>query len=142
MPDETPGAPNPGDNLPYPDEVLFAPPQRTVVPRPVYRGRRMKTLSARCAALMRYWSVGRLMFGLFCVFAFGLLGVAVADAFFCPESATVRFWEGCLYETIGLGAGGGLLGFAFFLLAVWTFDSRPSPKPDPITLLPDNRSNL
>ncbi len=65
------------------------------------------------------------------MFAFGLIGVAVADAFFCPEGTAARFWQGCMWETIGFGAGGGLLGFAFSLLAVRAFDRRPSPKPDP-----------
>lgn len=135
MPDEIPGVPNPADSspevtLPYPDEVLFAPLQRSVVPRPVYRHRRIKGIYARCVWFTRIWSVGRLIVGLFCVFAFGLLGVAVADALFCPEGTSVRFWEGCLYETIGFGAGGGLLGFAFSIMAVQALDHQPSSKSD------------
>lgn len=140
MPDETAEHPNPvgaksDAALPYPDEVIFAPPRRAVVPRRVYRRRRIKALYALIAGLMRYWSVGRLVVGLFCVFAFGLIGVAIADAIFCPEGTGARFWEGCLYETIGFGVGGGLLGFAIFLFAVRIFDRRPSPlrgsTPDP-----------
>lgn len=131
MPDET--APTVQDPRPYPDEVLLAPPRRSVVEPPVYRGRRVKAFSARCAILIRYWSVYRSILALFCVFAFGLIGVAAADAFFCPEGAGVTFWEGCLWETVGLGSGGGLLGFAFFLLAVQAFSTRPSPRPDSTT---------
>ena len=138
MPDEAPGianpaGSNPGDILPYPDEVLFAPPQRSVAPRPVYRHRLLKALYARGARFTRLWSVGRLTVGLFCILAFGLIGVAVADVLFCPEGASVRFWEGCLYETIGFGAGGGLLGFVFSIIAIRVFDRRPSLKPNPPT---------
>ena len=138
MPDETAGAPNPAatsseDALPYPDEVLFAPPQRAVLPRPIYRHRWIKGLYARGVWLSRQWSIGRFVVGLFCVFAFGLIGVAVADAFFCPGGTAARFWQGCMWETIGFGSGGGLLGLAFFVLALRTFDRRPSPAPDPAT---------
>lgn len=112
---------------PNPDDVIFASVRRPMVERPVYRGRRVKALSARCAGLVRYSSIIRLVIGLFCVFAFGLIGVAVADAFFCPEGAALAFWEGCLWETVGFGGGGGLLGFAFFLLSVQTFAHRPPP---------------
>ena len=90
----------------------------------------MKALYARAVSFTRIWSVGRLTVSLFCIFAFGLIGLSVADGIFCTTETGVRFWEGCLYETIGFGAGGGLLGFAFALLAVRAFDSRPSPKPD------------
>ena len=81
--------------------------------------------------LPRQWSIGRFTVGLFFVFAFGLVGVAVADSFFCPEGTAATFWKGCLWETIGFGIGGGSMGLAFFILAVRAFDPRTSPAPDP-----------
>lgn len=131
MPEETPGLTNPEAGLPYPDEVLFAPPQRSVVPRPVFRHKRIRSLYARGVRLTRLWSVDRVIVGLFCIFAFSLVGVGVADAFFCPEGTAARFWEGCLWETVGFGIGGGVFGFAFFLLTMRAFDRWLPQRPDP-----------
>ena len=138
MLDETSGAPSPSgagpeDSVPYPDEVLFAPPQGEVVPRPVYRHKRIKSLYTKGIGLTRLWSVERIIVCLLCISAFGLIGVGVADAFFCPEGTSARFWEGCLYETIGFGAGGALLGFAVSILALQVFGHGPSSKPDSAT---------
>ena len=131
MPDDIHNPPGASGPLPYPDEVLMTSSKRMVVPRPVFRRRRMKALYARCVSFTRLWSVGRLTVGLFCIFAFGLIGLSIADGIFCTAETGVRFWEGCLYETIGFGAGGGLLGLIFALLAVRAFDHRPSSKLNP-----------
>ena len=96
-------------------EALFAPPQRAVVPRPVYRHRLLKALSSRLGAHLRAWSVERFMAALFFIFAFGVLGVFIADTLLCPEGTGVRFWDGCLYDVLGFGVGGGVIGFAAFV---------------------------
>ena len=96
-------------------ETLFAPPRRTVVPRPVYRHRFLVALSSRLSARAKTFSVERVQLALLSIFLFGVLGVFIADIFFCPAGTGMKFWDGCMYEVIGFGVGGGLLGLSLFL---------------------------
>ena len=102
-----------------------------VVPRPLYRHRWRSRFRTRISGFARTWSVGRLVAALFSIFAFGLIGVFIADLIFCPDGTGVRFWEGCLYETIGFGAGGGIVGFEVFLFFLYFFKARTTPRPTP-----------
>ena len=107
-------------------ETLFAPPRRTVVPRPVYRHRLLVALSSRLSARAKTFSVERVQLGLLSIFLFGVLGVFIADIFFCPADTGMKFWDGCMYEVIGFGAGGGLLGLSLFFLLLRRFSPRPT----------------
>ena len=102
-------------------ETLFAPPKRTVVPRPVYRHRFLVALSSRLSARAKTFSVERVQLALLTILVFGILGVFIADIFFCPADTGMKFWDGCMYEVIGFGIGGGLLGLSLFFIL-----SRPS----------------
>ena len=107
-----------GDALPDRREAIFAPPRRVVVPLPVYKHRLRKAFSSKVRAHFGAWSVERFMAALFFVFAFGVLGVFIADTLLCPEGTGVRFWDGCLYEVLGFGVGGGIVGLLAFIYLV------------------------
>ena len=116
------------DALPSRNEILFAPPRRAVVPLPVYKRKLLKALSSRFWAPFATWSVERFLAGVFFIFVFGVLGVFIADTLLCPEGTGVRFWEGCFYEVLGFGIGGGLFGLVAFVYLVRLL-SLPPRKP-------------
>ena len=120
-----------GDALPNRREPLFAPPRRAVVPRPVYRHKRLKALSSGLRAHLGAWSVERFLAALLFISVFGVLGVFTADTFLCPEGTGVRFWDGCLYEVIGFGVGGGVFGLVAFvyLLRLLSLTPRQPNRP-------------
>ena len=107
-----------GDAPPDRREAIFAPPRRVVVPLPVYKHRMLKALSSKVRAHLEAWSVERFLAALFFIFAFGVLGVFIADTLLCPEGTGVRFWEGCLYEVLGFGVVGGVFGLVIFFYLV------------------------
>ena len=103
--------------------LIFAPTRRTVTPRPVYRRKLLKALGSRLSAHLRAWSVERFQLGLLAVFVSGALGVLIADTILCTDGAGLQFWDGCLYEVLGCGVGGGLLGLVLYLLFMRRFFS-------------------
>ena len=80
---------------------------------------------------LEVWSVERFLAALLFIFAFGVLGVFTADTFLCPEGTGVRFWDGCLYEVIGFGVGGGVFGLVAFvyLLRLLSLTPRQPNRP-------------
>ena len=100
-------------------------------PRPVYRHKLLKALSSGLRAHLEVWSVERVLAALLFIFAFGVLGVFTADTFLCPEGTGVRFWDGCLYEVIGFGVGGGVFGLVAFvyLLRLLSLTPRQPNRP-------------
>ena len=109
------------DAPPSRNEILFAPPRRTVVPRPVYRHKLLKALSSRLWTPIEALSVERFLAALLSIFVFGVLGVLIADTLLCPDGTGVRFWEGCLYEVLGFGIGGGIFGLVAFVYLIRRF---------------------
>ena len=107
-----------GDALPDRREAIFAPPRRAVVPLPVYKHRMLKALSSKLQSHFSAWSVERFLAALFLIFAFGVLGIFIADTLLCPEGTGVRFWDGCLYDVLGFGVGGGVVGLLAFIYLV------------------------
>ena len=75
-----------GDAPPDRREALFAPPRRAVVPLPVYKHRMLKALSSKVQSHFSAWSVERFLAALFLIFAFGVLGVFIADTLLCPRA--------------------------------------------------------
>ena len=107
-----------GEAPPDRREALFAPPRRAVVPLPVYKHRMLKALSSKVQSHFSAWSVERFLAALFLIFAFGVLGIFIADTLLCPEGTGVRFWDGCLYDVLGFGVGGGVVGLLAFIYLV------------------------